>query len=442
VGRVSGREVVVVANDATVKGGTYYPATLKKHLRAQEIAMENALPAVYLVDSGGAFLPLQAEVFPDRDHFGRIFYNQARMSAAGLPQIAAVLGSCTAGGAYVPAMSDETVIVKNQGTIFLAGPPLVKAATGEDVTAEELGGGDVHTRLSGVADHLAEDDADALEKVREIVAHLGGARGQATSRIAPEEPRYPADELYGVVPRDLRRPYDVRELLARLLDGSRFHEFKPRYGATLVTGFGHVAGFPVAVLANNGVLFSESALKATHFIEMACQREVPLVFLQNITGFMVGKAYEQGGIAKDGAKMVHAVANASVPKFTLLVGGSFGAGNYGMCGRAYQPRFLWTWPNARISVMGGEQAADVLATVKDDQRVREGQTKMTDSERAAFRKPTLDKYEAEGNPYFATGRLWDDGILDPVETRRVLALGLAAAANAPRRETRFGVFRM
>jgi acetyl-CoA carboxylase carboxyltransferase component len=310
------------------------------------------------------------------------------------------------------------------------------------VSAEELGGGDVHTRLSGVADHLAEDDTDALEKVREIVAHLGGARGQATSRIASEEPRYPADELYGVVPRDLRRPYDVRELLARLLDGSRFHEFKPRYGATLVTGFGHVAGFPVAVLANNGVLFSESALKATHFIEMACQREVPLVFLQNITGFMVGKAYEQGGIAKDGAKMVHAVANASVPKFTLLVGGSFGAGNYGMCGRAYQPRFLWTWPNARISVMGGEQAADVLATVKDDQRVREGQTKMTDSERAAFRKPTLDKYEAEGNPYFATGRLWDDGILDPVETRRVLALGLAAAANAPRRETRFGVFRM
>jgi 3-methylcrotonyl-CoA carboxylase beta subunit len=442
VGRISGREVVVVANDATVKGGTYYPITVKKHLRAQEIAMENALPAVYLVDSGGAFLPLQAEVFPDREHFGRIFYNQARMSAAGLPQIAAVLGSCTAGGAYVPAMSDETVIVKNQGTIFLAGPPLVKAATGEDVSAEELGGGDVHTRLSGVADHLAEDDADALEKVREIVAHLGGTRGQATSRIAPEEPRYPADELYGVVPRDLRRPYDVRELLARLLDGSRFHEFKPRYGATLVTGFGHVAGFPVAVLANNGVLFSESALKATHFIEMACQREVPLVFLQNITGFMVGKAYEQGGIAKDGAKMVHAVANASVPKFTLLVGGSFGAGNYGMCGRAYQPRFLWTWPNARISVMGGEQAADVLATVKDDQRVREGQTKMTDSERTAFRKPTLDKYEAEGNPYFATGRLWDDGILDPVETRRVLALGLAAAANAPRRETRFGVFRM
>ena len=442
VGRVSGREVVVVANDATVKGGTYYPVTLKKHLRAQEIAMENALPAVYLVDSGGAFLPLQAEVFPDRDHFGRIFYNQARMSAAGLPQIAAVLGSCTAGGAYVPAMSDETVIVKNQGTIFLAGPPLVKAATGEDVTAEELGGGDVHTRLSGVAEHLAEDDADALEKVRDIVAHLGGVPCAAPGRVAPEEPRYPADELYGVVPRDLRRPYDVRELLARILDGSRFHEFKPRYGATLVTGFSHVSGFPVAVLANNGVLFSESALKATHFIEMACQREVPLVFFQNITGFMVGKAYEQGGIAKDGAKMVHAVANAAVPKFTLLVGGSFGAGNYGMCGRAYQPRFLWTWPNARISVMGGEQAADVLATVKDDQRVREGQAKMTDAERSAFKKPILEKYEVEGNPYFATGRLWDDGILDPAETRRVLALGLAAAANGPRRETRFGVFRM
>ena len=404
--------------------------------------MENALPAVYLVDSGGAFLPLQAEVFPDRDHFGRIFYNQARMSAAGLPQIAAVLGSCTAGGAYVPAMSDETVIVKNQGTIFLAGPPLVKAATGEDVTAEELGGGDVHTRLSGVADHLAEDDADALEKVRDIVAHLGVAPCAAPGRVAPEEPRYPADELYGVVPRDLRRPYDVRELLARILDGSRFHEFKPRYGTTLVTGFGHVSGFPVAILANNGVLFSQSALKAVHFIEMACQREVPLVFFQNITGFMVGKAYEQGGIAKDGAKMVHAVANAAVPKFTLLVGGSFGAGNYGMCGRAYQPRFLWTWPNARISVMGGEQAADVLATVKDDQRVREGQAKMTDAERSAFRKPTLEKYEVEGNPYFATGRLWDDGILDPVETRRVLALGLAAAANGPRRETRFGVFRM
>ncbi len=442
VGRVSGRNVVIVGNDATVKGGTYYPITVKKHLRAQEIALENGLPAVYLVDSGGAFLPLQAEVFPDRDHFGRIFYNQARMSAAKLPQVAAVLGSCTAGGAYVPAMSDETVIVRNQGTIFLAGPPLVKAATGEDVTAEELGGADVHTRLSGVADHIAEDDADALEKVREIVAHLGSGSEERRGRVAPEDPLYPAEELYGVVPKDLRRPYDVRELLARLLDGSRFHEFKPRYGATLVTGFGHVDGFPVAVLANNGVLFSESALKATHFIEMACQREIPLVFLQNITGFMVGRAYEQGGIAKDGAKMVHAVANAAVPKFTILVGGSFGAGNYGMCGRAYQPRFLWTWPNARISVMGGEQAADVLATVKDEQRVREGTPKMSDTERAAFRRPTLEKYEAEGNPYFATGRLWDDGIVDPKETRRVLALGLSAAASGPRGETRFGVFRM
>ncbi len=442
IGRVEGRAVMIVANDATVKGGTYYPVTVKKHLRAQEIALENRLPAIYLVDSGGAFLPLQAEVFPDRDHFGRIFYNQARMSAAGLPQIAAVLGSCTAGGAYVPAMSDETVIVKNQGTIFLAGPPLVKAATGEDVTAEELGGGDVHTRLSGVADHLADDDADALEKVRGIVAHLAAPPPPPPARIAPEEPRYPAEEIYGVVPKETRRPYDVREILARVLDGSRFHEFKPRYGATLVTGFGHVSGYPVAILANNGVLFSESALKATHLVEMACQRGVPLVFLQNITGFMVGRAYEQGGIAKDGAKMVHAVANAAVPKITLLVGGSFGAGNYGMCGRAYQPRFLFTWPNARISVMGGEQAADVLATVKDDQRVREGGPRMTDAERAAFRRPTLEKYEAEGNPYYATARLWDDGIVDPAETRRVLALALATAFRAPGGETRFGVFRM
>jgi 3-methylcrotonyl-CoA carboxylase beta subunit len=425
-----------------VKGGTYYPVTVKKHLRAQEIALENRLPSITLVDSGGAFLPLQAEVFPDRDHFGRIFFNQARMSAAGLPQIAAVLGSCTAGGAYVPAMSDETVIVKNQGTIFLAGPPLVKAATGEDVTAEELGGGDVHTRLSGVADHLADDDADALEKVRGIVAHLAPPPPAPAGRIAPEEPRYPADELYGVVPRETRRPYDVREVLARVLDGSRFHEFKPRYGATLVAGFGHVAGYPVAIVANNGVLFSESALKATHLVEMACQRGVPLVFLQNITGFMVGKAYEQGGIAKDGAKMVHAVANAAVPKITLLIGGSFGAGNYGMCGRAYQPRFLFTWPNARISVMGGEQAADVLATVKDEQRAREGGARMTDAERAEFRRPTLEKYEAEGNPYYATARLWDDGIVDPRETRRVLALALATASRAPGGETRFGVFRM
>ena len=442
VGRVSGRDVMVVANDATVKGGTYFPITVKKHLRAQEIALENRLPAIYLVDSGGAFLPLQADVFPDRDHFGRIFYNQARMSAAGLPQVAAVLGSCTAGGAYVPAMSDETVIVKGQGTIFLAGPPLVKAATGEDVTAEELGGGDVHTRISGVADHLADDDATALEKVREIVARFNTRKEFPGDVAAPEDPLYPPDEIYGVLPKDLRKPFDVREILARLLDGSRLHEFKPRYGATLVTGFGRIAGFPVAVLANNGVLFSESALKATHFIEMAVQRRIPLVFVQNITGFMVGKAYEHGGIAKDGAKMVHAVANAAVPKLTLIVGGSFGAGNYGMCGRAYQPRFLWTWPNSRISVMGGEQAADVLATVKDEQRVREGQAPMTRSERDAFRAPTLKKYEAEGNPYFATARLWDDGILDPAETRTVLGLALSITCNAPVETTRFGVFRM
>jgi acetyl-CoA carboxylase carboxyltransferase component len=433
---------MVVANDATVKGGTYFPITVKKHLRAQEIALENRLPAIYLVDSGGAFLPLQADVFPDRDHFGRIFYNQARMSAAGLPQVAAVLGSCTAGGAYVPAMSDETVIVKGQGTIFLAGPPLVKAATGEDVTAEELGGGDVHTRISGVADHLADDDAAALEKVREIVARFNTRKEFPGDVAAPEDPLYPPDEIYGVLPKDLRKPFDVREILARLLDGSRLHEFKPRYGATLVTGFGRIAGFPVAILANNGVLFSESALKATHFIEMAVQRRIPLVFVQNITGFMVGKAYEHGGIAKDGAKMVHAVANAAVPKLTLIVGGSFGAGNYGMCGRAYQPRFLWTWPNSRISVMGGEQAADVLATVKDEQRVREGQAPMTRSERDAFRAPTLKKYEAEGNPYFATARLWDDGILDPAETRTVLGLALSITCNAPVETTRFGVFRM
>ncbi len=442
IGRVAGREVMVVANDATVKGGTYFPITVRKHLRAQEIAAENGLPSVYLVDSGGAFLPLQAEVFPDRDHFGRIFYNQARMSAAGLAQVAAVLGSCTAGGAYVPAMSDETVIVKEQGTIFLAGPPLVKAATGESVTAEELGGGDVHTRLSGVADHLADDDGDAIARVREIVSRLNTVKSLPGDLAAPEEPLYPAEEIYGVLPADLRRPYEVREILARILDGSRFHEFKARYGATLVTGFGRIAGFPVAVLANNGVLFSESALKATHFIEMAAQRRLPLLFLQNITGFMVGKAAEHGGIAKDGAKMVHAVANAAVPKLTLLIGGSFGAGNYGMCGRAYQPRFLWSWPNARISVMGGEQAADVLATVKDDQREREGKPRMAPEEREAFRRPTLEKYEAEGSPYYATARLWDDGILDPKETRTVLALGLSAAFNAPVSESRFGVFRM
>ncbi len=442
IGRVSGREAMVVANDPTVKGGTYFPVTVRKHLRAQEIALENRLPCVYLVDSGGAFLPLQAEVFPDRDHFGRIFYNQARMSAEGLAQVAAVLGSCTAGGAYVPAMSDETVIVKGKGTIFLGGPPLVKAATGEEVTPEELGGGDVHTRISGVADHLAEDDEDAIRKVREIVERLNTRKSFDADLAPPEDPLYPPEEVYGVLPRDLRKPYDVRELLARLLDGSRLHEFKPRYGATLVTGFGRVLGFPVAVLANNGVLFSESALKATHFIEMAAQRRIPLLFLQNITGFMVGKAYEQGGIAKDGAKMVHAVANAAVPKLTVLVGGSFGAGNYGMCGRAYQPRFLWSWPNSRISVMGGEQAAGVLATVKDDQRAREGLPRMTPEEAAAFKRPTLEKYETEGNPYYATARLWDDGILDPKETRTVLGLALSATANAPAPETRFGVFRM
>ncbi len=442
VGRVSGREVVVVANDSTVKGGTYFPVTVKKHLRAQEVALENRLPCVYLVDSGGAFLPMQSEVFPDRDHFGRIFYNQARMSSEGIPQVAAVLGSCTAGGAYVPAMSDETVIVKGQGTIFLAGPPLVKAATGEDVTPEELGGGDVHTRISGVADHLADDDAGALEKVREIVARFNTVKRVDADVAPPEDPLYPPEELYGVLPRELRRPFDVREVLARLLDGSRLHEFKPRYGTTLVCGFGRISGLPVAVLANNGILFSESALKGTHFIEMACQRRIPLLFVQNITGFMVGRAYEHGGIAKDGAKMVHAVANAAVPKVTLIVGGSFGAGNYGMCGRAYQPRFLWTWPNARISVMGGEQAADVLATVKDDQRVREGGTVMEPAEREAFRRPTLEKYESEGNPYFATARLWDDGIVDPLETRDVLALSFSACLNAPTPPTRFGVFRM
>ena len=442
IGRVSGRDVMVVANDPSVKGGTYFPITVRKHLRAQEVALENHLPCIYLVDSGGAFLPLQAEVFPDRDHFGRIFYNQARMSAAGIPQVSAVLGSCTAGGAYVPAMSDEVVIVKGQGTIFLAGPPLVKAATGETVTSEELGGGDVHTRISGVADYLAGSNAEALEMVREIVARLNTTKTFSGDLAPAEDPLYPAEELYGVLPRDLKKQLEIREVLARLLDGSRLHEFKPRYGATLVCGFGRIAGLPVGVLANNGILFSESALKGTHFIEMACQRRVPLLFVQNITGFMVGKAYEHGGIAKDGAKMVHAVANAAVPKLTLLVGGSFGAGNYGMCGRAYQPRFLFSWPNARISVMGGEQAAGVLATVKNDQRERQGQPPMSPEEDAAFRRPTLEKYEAEGSPYYATARLWDDGVLDPAETRTVLALALSACHNAPIPATPFGVFRM
>ncbi|HEY6193486.1 MAG TPA: carboxyl transferase domain-containing protein [Candidatus Eisenbacteria bacterium] len=441
IGTVHGRHVMVVANDATVKGGSYLPMTVKKHLRAQEIALENRLPCVYLVDSGGAFLPLQAEVFPDRDHFGRIFYNQARASALGLPQVAVVMGSCTAGGAYVPAMSDETVIVKNQGTIFLAGPPLVKAATGEEVTAEELGGGNVHTRISGVADHLADDDADALEMAREIVAHLGQARGASVVMRPPEPPAYDPGELYGVLPRDTRTPYDVKEVLARLVDGSRFHEFKARYGTTLVCGFAHLMGMPVAILANQGILFSESALKGTHFIELAAQRGVPLLFLQNITGFMVGRQYEHGGIAKDGAKLVHAVANAPVPKLTVVIGGSFGAGNYGMCGRAYQPRFLYMWPNSRISVMGGEQAASVLAQVRQTVLESAGK-KMSDAEVQAFKQPILDKYEMEGSPYYSTARLWDDGVIDPAETRNVLALSLAASLNAPIPEMKFGVFRM
>ncbi len=441
IGSVHGRHVMVVANDATVKGGTYYPMTVKKHLRAQEIAIENRLPCVYLVDSGGAFLPLQADVFPDRDHFGRIFYNQARASALGIPQVAVVMGSCTAGGAYVPAMSDETVIVKNQGTIFLGGPPLVKAATGEEVTAEELGGGDVHTRISGVADHLADDDAHALEMAREVVLHLGPAQVARLKLEAPEPPAYDPAELHGVLPRDTRTPYDVKEVIARLVDGSRFHEFKARYGTTLVCGFAHLMGMPVAILANQGILFSESALKGTHFIELAAQRGVPLVFLQNITGFMVGRQYEHGGIAKDGAKLVHAVANAQVPKLTVVIGGSFGAGNYGMCGRAYQPRFLYMWPNSRISVMGGEQAASVLAQVRQVGLEATGK-KMTDAEVKAFKQPILDKYEEEGSPYFSTARLWDDGVVDPAATREVLALSLAASLNAPSAETKFGVFRM
>ena len=441
IGRVSGREVLVVANDATVKGGTYYPLTVKKHVRAQEIALQNRLPCVYLVDSGGAFLPLQAEVFPDRNDFGRIFFNQARMSAERIPQIAAVMGSCTAGGAYVPAMSDETVIVKGTGTIFLGGPPLVKAATGEDVTAEELGGADVHTRLSGVADYFAEDDEHALQIVRTIVGTLNTAKFLPADVTASEDPLYPSDEIYGIVNTDTRKPYEVREIVARLVDGSRFDEFKERYGSTLVTGFARLQGFLVGIIANNGVLFSESALKATHFIELCNLRQVPLIFLQNITGFIVGRDYERGGIAKDGAKMVHAVANSVVPKFTVIIGGSFGAGNYGMCGRAFDPRLLWTWPNARISVMGGEQAAGVLTTVKRDQLARERRT-LSAAEEEAIRAPLLEKYEQEGSPYYSTARLWDDGILDPADTRTALALGLAAAFNAPIPEAKFGVFRM
>jgi len=441
IGRVSGREVVIVANDATVKGGSYLPMTVKKHVRAQEVAMQNRLPSVYLVDSGGAFLPLQAEVFPDRDHFGRIFFNQARMSAERIPQIAVVMGSCTAGGAYVPAMSDETIIVRGTGTIFLGGPPLVKAATGEEVTAEELGGADVHTRLSGVADYFAEDDDHALAICRTIVSTLNRVKSLPADMTTPEEPRYDPSEIYGVVNADIRKPYDVREIVARVVDGSRFDEFKERYGTTLVTGFARLHGFLVGIVANNGVLFSESALKATHFIELCNLRGIPLVFLQNITGFIVGRQYERAGIAKDGAKLVHAVANSVVPKFTVIIGGSFGAGNYGMCGRAYEPRLLWMWPNARISVMGGEQAAGVLTTVKRDQLARAGKP-FPPEEEQAIRQPILDKYDHEGSPYYSTARLWDDGILDPAETRHALALGLSAAFNAPIPDAKFGVFRM
>ncbi|PSJ61303.1 carboxyl transferase domain-containing protein [Pseudaminobacter soli (ex Li et al. 2025)] len=441
IGRVEGREVMVVVNDATVKGGTYYPVTVKKHLRAQEIAMQNDLPCVYLVDSGGANLPNQDEVFPDREHFGRIFYNQANMSAAGIPQIACVMGSCTAGGAYVPAMSDETIMVRNQATIFLGGPPLVKAATGEDVTAEELGGADVHTRLSGVADHYAMDDAHALAITRQIVRNLNRKKAIGLDLKKPIPPLYAPDEIYGVVPTDTRKPYDVREIIARIVDGSEFDEFKQNYGTTLVTGFAHLYGMPVGILGNNGVLFSESALKGAHFIELCCQRKIPLIFLQNITGFMVGAKYEAGGIAKDGAKLVTAVATAQVPKLTVIVGGSFGAGNYGMCGRAYSPRFLWMWPNARISVMGGEQAATVLAMVKREGIERKGGSWSAEEE-AAFRAPILEKYEREGHPLYSSARLWDDGIIDPARTRDVLALSLSTALNAPIEDTKFGVFRM
>ncbi|MGH8519344.1 MAG: carboxyl transferase domain-containing protein, partial [Panacagrimonas sp.] len=441
IGRVSGREVLIVANDATVKGGTYYPMTVKKHLRAQEIARENNLPCVYLVDSGGAFLPLQDDVFPDREHFGRIFYNQANLSSLGIPQIACVMGSCTAGGAYMPAMSDETVIVKEQGTIFLGGPPLVKAATGEVVTAEELGGADVHTRISGVADHFAENDHHTLAIVRRIVGHLNSTKSPNVAMRAPEDPLYDPEEIYGVIPADTRKPYDVREVIARMVDGSRLDEFKTRYGSTLITGFAHVHGYPIGIVANNGILYSESSLKGAHFIELCGQRGIPLLFLQNISGFMVGKKYENSGIARDGAKLVTAVATVGVPKFTMLIGGSFGAGNYGMCGRAYSPRFLWTWPNSRISVMGGEQAASVLATVKRDGIEASGKSWSKDEE-AAFKAPTLKQFEHQSTPYYASARLWDDGILDPAQARRTLALGLSAALNAPVRETRFGVFRM
>ena len=441
VGRVSGVDCLIVCNDATVKGGTYYPLTVKKHLRAQEIAQQNNLTCIYLVDSGGANLPNQDEVFPDRDHFGRIFYNQANMSAQGISQIAVVMGSCTAGGAYVPAMSDETIIVKNQGTIFLGGPPLVKAATGEVVSAEDLGGGDVHTRLSGVADHLAHNDMHAIALARQAVARLNKRKNVELALTAPRGPLFDSAELHGIIPTDTRKPFDVREVIARVVDGSEFDEFKSRYGATLVCGFAHIEGMPVGIVANNGILFAESANKGAHFIELCCQRKVPLVFLQNITGFMVGRKYENEGIARAGAKMVTAVACAQVPKFTVIIGGSFGAGNYGMCGRAYSPRFLWMWPNARISVMGGEQAAGVLATVKRDGiESRGGQ--WSPEEEANFKTPIREQYELQGHPYFASARLWDDGVIDPADTRRVLALGLSASLNAPIPETKFGVFRM
>ncbi|MBT6151275.1 MAG: methylcrotonoyl-CoA carboxylase [Chloroflexi bacterium] len=442
IGRVMGKEVMIIANDATVKGGSYYPMTVKKHLRAQKIAEENHLPCIYLVDSGGAFLPMQDEVFPDRTHFGRIFYNQAQMSAKGIPQIASVMGSCTAGGAYVPAMSDEAIIVKGTGTIFLGGPPLVKAATGEDIPAEELGGADVHTRFSGVADHMAEDDEHALELCRDIVETLNFQKTLSTEVEIPEEPLYEEEEIYGVLPKSFRESYDVREIITRIVDGSKFREFKARYGITLVCGFANIEGYPVGIIANNGILFSESALKGTHFIELCEQRGIPLLFLQNITGFMVGREYEAGGIAKDGAKLVHAVATATVPKLTVMIGGSFGAGNYGMAGRGYSPRFLWMWPNARISVMGGEQAAKVMLTIKQDQLAKEGKPALSDKEAEALMKPILEKYEKEGSPYYSTARLWDDGVIDPAETRQVLGLALSVVLKAPREGKGFGIFRM
>jgi len=442
IGKISGRECVVIANDATIKGGTYYPMTVKKHLRAQDIARENCLPCIYLVDSGGAFLPLQDEIFPDERHFGRIFYNQARMSALGIPQIALVMGSCTAGGAYVPAMSDESIIVRKQGTIFLGGPPLVKAATGEEVSAEDLGGADVHSRQSGVTDHYAMDDGHAIGIARRIVANLNRVKHSYLELRAPRDPLFPADDLYGIVPDDPRTPYDVRDVIARMVDGSEFDEFKALYGQTLVCGYAHIHGFPIGILANNGILFSESALKGTHFIELASQRNIPLLFLQNITGFMVGRKYEAQGIAKDGAKMVTAVATTSVPKYTVIIGGSYGAGNYGMCGRAYAPRFLWMWPNARISVMGGEQAASVLGLLRQEAVEAKGGT-WSSAEDEAFKAPIRDQYERQGHPYYATARLWDDGIIDPADTRTVLALALAAGLSAPPPEpTRFGIFRM